>query len=123
MRAAVRHLGVTLGRMPTKHPRIAITRDPEVDAALKAAAPILGPSKPDATLARELLLRGAHAVVADARPEIDPDLDRYLNERGDVRRATMSTSHLLELAREARKRTRPGRPTIEILDELREDIV
>jgi hypothetical protein len=109
--------------MPTKHPRIALTRDAEVDAALKAAAPVLGPWKPAATLARELVLRGAKAVVEDARPEIDPDLDRYLNERGDVVRATISTKAMLELAREAQKRTGPGPPTSQILDELREDIV
>jgi hypothetical protein len=109
--------------MPTKHPRIALVRDPEVDAALKAAAPMLGPSKPDATLARELLLRGAKAVVDDARPEIDPDLDRYLNERGDVIRATRSLKSMRPLVEAAWKRTRPGPPTIEILNELREDIV
>ena len=108
--------------MPTKHPRIAITRDPEVDAALKAAAPVLGQSKPDATLARELLLRGAKAVD-DQRPKIDPDLDRYLNERGDVIRATGSGKDRRALSEAAWKRTRPGPPTIEILDELREDTV
>jgi hypothetical protein len=106
--------------MPTKHPRIALTRDPEVDAALKAAAPVLGPSKPDATLARELVLRGAKAVLDDPRAE----LDRYLNERGDVTRATMSVEEGLELARELRKLPLPpGPPMSEILDELREDVV
>jgi hypothetical protein len=105
--------------MPTKHPRIALTRDPEVDAALKAAARVLGPSKPNATLARELLLRGAKAVLDDPNAA----LDRYLNERGDVIRATMSTKEMLEIARDARTRTRPGPPTSQILDELREDVV
>jgi hypothetical protein len=109
--------------MPTKHPRIALTRDPEVDAALKAAARLLRPSKPDATLARELLLRGAKAVVEDARPEIDPELDRYLDERGDVIRATGSGKDRRALSEAAWKRTRRGRPTIEILNEDREDIV
>jgi hypothetical protein len=109
--------------MPTKHPRIGVTRDPEVDAALKAAAPVLGPSKPDATLARELLLRGAKAVFDDRRPKIDPDLDRYLDERGDVIRATGSSKGMRALAEEAWSRTRPGPPTIEILNELREDTV
>ena len=110
--------------MPTKHPRIAIVRDPEVDAALKAAAPVLGPSKPDATLARELVLRGAEAVVDEARPEIDPDLDRYLDERGDVIRATMSRQERNALVRELLSRpVAPGPPMSEILDELREDVV
>jgi hypothetical protein len=104
--------------VPTKHPRIALTRDPEVDAALKAAAPVLGPSKPAATLARELVLRGAKAVLDDP----DAELDRYLNERGDVIRATLSTKEALEIAREIRERIGPGGPSsAEILDELRED--
>jgi hypothetical protein len=104
--------------VPTKHPRIALTRDAEVDAALKAAAPVLGPSKPAATLARELVLRGAKAVLDDPSAE----LDRYLNERGDVRRATISTKEALEIARGIRERIGPGGPSsAEILDELRED--
>ena len=106
--------------MPTKHARIALTRDPEVDAALKAVAPVLGPSKPAATLARELVLRGAKAVLDDP----DAELDRYLNERGDVIRATISTKEMLALARELRERIGPGGPSsAEILDDLREDIV
>ena len=106
--------------VPTKHPRIALTRDPEIDAALKAAAPVLGPSKPAATLARELVLRGAKAVLDDPNAE----LDRYLNERGDVIRATISTKEMLALARELRERIGPGGPSsAEILDDLREDIV
>jgi hypothetical protein len=106
--------------MPTKHPRIALTRDPEVDAALKAAAPVLGPSKPAATLARELVLRGAQAVMDDPSAA----LDRYLNERGGVRRATISTKEALAIADELRKRIPPDGPSsAEILDDLREDIV
>jgi hypothetical protein len=106
--------------VPTKHPRIALTRDPEIDAALKSAAPVLGPSKPAATLARELVLRGAKAVLDDPNAE----LDRYLNERGDVIRATISTKEMLALARELRERIGPGGPSSEeILDDLREDIV
>jgi hypothetical protein len=120
----VRHLGVTLGRMPTKHPRIAITRDPEVERALEAAARVLGPSKPEATIARELVLLGAKAVIKDARGDIDPELDRYLDERGDVTRATMSVDDGLELSRELlRQPMPPGPPMSEILDELREDVV
>ena len=116
----MRHLSVTLGRMPTKHPRIAITRDPEVERALLAAARVLGPSKPEATLARELVLWGAKAVLDDPNAE----LERYLNERGGVRRATMSVQEGLELSREFRKRPLPpGPPMSEILDELREDVV
>jgi hypothetical protein len=81
---------------------------------------VLGPSKPAATLARELVLRGAKAVLDDPNAE----LDRWLNERGGVTRATMSTRDGLALAREIRERIGPGGPSsAEILAELREDIV
>jgi hypothetical protein len=103
--------------VPTKHPRIALTRDPEVDAALKAAAPVLGPSKPAATLARELVLRGAKAVLADPSAE----LDRWLDERGGVRRATLSRDEARALARELAKDIPPGPPLSEILEEERAD--
>jgi hypothetical protein len=104
--------------MPTKHARIALTRDPEVDAVLKAVAPVLGPSKPAATLARELVLRGARAVLDDPNAEID----RWLDERGGVTRATMSTKDALALSREIRKRVPPDGPSMsEILDDLRAD--
>jgi hypothetical protein len=104
--------------MPTKHTRIAITRDPEVERALEAAARVLGTSKPEATLARELVLRGAKAVLDDPNAE----LERYLNERGGVRRATMSTEEGLALSRELRKQPLPpGPPMSEILDDIRAD--
>jgi hypothetical protein len=104
--------------MPTKHDRIAITRDPEVDAALKSAGAVLGPSKPAATLSRELLLRGAKAVLDDP----DAELDRWLDERGGVTRPTMSRDEALALAREIRRRIPPGGPTsAEILDDIRAD--
>jgi hypothetical protein len=112
----VLHLDV----MPTKHDRIALTRDPEVDAALKAAAAVLGPSKPAATLARELVLRGAKAVLDDPNAE----LDRWLNERGGVTRATVFGEERRELLARVREMTKdlpPGPPMSEILDELRAD--
>ena len=97
--------------MPTKHARIALTRDPEVDAALKAAAPVLGHSMPDATLAR-----GAKAVLEDPTAE----LDRWLDERGGVIRATRSFEEARALARELRKDIPPGGPSIsEMLEEER----
>jgi hypothetical protein len=107
--------------MPTKHPRIALTRDPELDAALKAAARVLGRSKPAATLARELVLRGAQAVVDE-----DPaaELDRWLDERGGVRRATVTGEARRELVARLREQARdlpPGPPMSEILDEIRAD--
>lgn len=64
--------------MPTIHPRIALTRDPELDAALRRARALLGEDKPTAALARELILRGARELHANAGAE----LDRWLTERG-----------------------------------------
>jgi hypothetical protein len=102
--------------MPTKHHRIAITRDPEVDAALQSAGAVLGPSKPAATLARELLLRGAKAVLEDP----DAELDRWLDERGGVKRPTRTFAEAQALARELTKDIPPGGPSIsELLDEER----
>jgi hypothetical protein len=107
--------------MPTKHARIALTRDPELDAALKAAARVLGPSKPTARLARELVLLGAKAVV-DEHP--DAELDRWLDERGGVTRATISRDQRREILAQVRAMTRnlpPGPSSSEILGELRAD--
>jgi len=63
--------------VPTTHPRIALTRDPELDEALRRSTLLLG-DKPTATLARELILRGARDLVANSGPE----LDRWLSELG-----------------------------------------
>jgi hypothetical protein len=61
----------------TIHPRIALTRDPELDEALKRARPLLGERKPTATLARELILRGARELLSNQGTE----LDRWLDQR------------------------------------------
>jgi hypothetical protein len=63
--------------MPTAYPRIALTRDPELDEALRRGASLLG-DKPTATLARELILRGARDLIANSGPE----LDRWLSGLG-----------------------------------------
>ena len=51
--------------MPTAHPRIAITRDPELDAALDRAGGLLGRDVPAARLVRDLALRGARVLEAE----------------------------------------------------------
>ncbi|MDQ6745816.1 MAG: hypothetical protein M3Z27_07380 [Actinomycetota bacterium] len=51
--------------MPTDHPRIAITRDPELDAALDKAAALVGRSVPVARLVRDLALRGARSLEGE----------------------------------------------------------
>jgi hypothetical protein len=63
--------------MPTAYPRIALTRDPELDDALRRARPLLGEGKPTAAIARELILRGARELHANQ----DVELDRWLYER------------------------------------------
>jgi hypothetical protein len=79
--------------MPTAHPRIALTRDPELDRALKVGASVLGPSKPTASVARELILRGAQDLLANSGDE----LDRWLDARG-AEPALRSTHDLLSTA-------------------------
>jgi hypothetical protein len=54
-----------------------LTRDPELDEALRRTRPLLGERKPTAALARELILRGARDLLAHQGPE----LDRWLDER------------------------------------------
>jgi hypothetical protein len=60
----------------TVHPRIALTRDPELDEALRRARPLLGERKPTATLARELILRGVRELLSNQGTELDRWLDR-----------------------------------------------
>lgn len=79
--------------MATVHPRIALTRDPELDEALRLAKPLLGERKPTATLARELILRGARDLLASQGSE----LDRWLDQR-QATRAERSTEQVLAAA-------------------------
>lgn len=64
--------------MSTIHPRIALTRDPELDRALKLGESLLGSSQPTSRVARELILRGAKDLLANSGSE----LDRWLDEKG-----------------------------------------
>jgi hypothetical protein len=76
--------------MPTIHPRIALTRDPELDEALRVGASVLGSSQPTSRVARELILRGAKDLLDNS----DSELDRWLSERRATP-ATRSTGELL----------------------------
>jgi hypothetical protein len=51
--------------MPATHPRLALTRDPELDDALRVGASVFGPSKPTSRVARELIIRGAKDLLAN----------------------------------------------------------
>lgn len=79
--------------MATIHPRIALTRDPELDEALRRVRPLLGERKPTATLARELILRGARELLVQQATEIDRRLDEL-----DATPALSSTADLLASA-------------------------
>ena len=101
----------------TVHPRIALTRDPELDEALRRTRPLLGDGKPTATLARELILRGARDLLANQGSE----LDRWLDER-HATPAIRSTREVLSSASRLGAPD-PARPyaASEALDELREE--
>ena len=50
--------------MPTKHPRIAVTKDAELAAALaRVRSEVAG--VPEARIVRDLAIRGAEAIAAD----------------------------------------------------------
>jgi len=82
-------------RVPSSHPRIALTRDPELDAALRRAERVLGP-KPAATLVRELALRGS----ADLPQAEDHAAQRRLDASG----ATPARRSLRDALPELRRR-------------------
>jgi hypothetical protein len=52
--------------MPTKHPRIPITKDPALAEALQAVRPYF-PDKKPATVVHDLALKGARAVLDEDR--------------------------------------------------------
>jgi hypothetical protein len=100
----------------TVHPRIALTRDPELDEALKRGASLLG-DKPTAALARELILRGAEDLIANSGPE----LDRWLSEQGATI-ATRSTGEVLTAAAQLDPpHPENARPLSDAVAELREE--
>jgi hypothetical protein len=52
--------------MATRHPRLQIARDPELDRAIARARALLGPGLPASQVVHRLALRGADALEADA---------------------------------------------------------
>jgi hypothetical protein len=82
--------------MATKHPRIGVTKDPDLAAALDATRPLLAPeeTRSEAGHVRRLALIGARALghgSAEARAALDR---RRLLERPGVRPATRSLDDL-----------------------------
>jgi hypothetical protein len=53
--------------MPSKHPRIAVTADPELGLALERVRAATGTHEPDATLVRRLAVEGAEAQLRAGR--------------------------------------------------------
>lgn len=53
--------------MPSKHPRIAVTADPELGDALERVRAATGTHEPDATLVRRLAVEGAEAELSAGR--------------------------------------------------------
>jgi hypothetical protein len=50
--------------MPTKHPRINVTKDPDLARAIERSRPLLNGTG-EATIVRDLAIRGAEALAAD----------------------------------------------------------
>ena len=57
--------GYTHG-MTSRHPRIQVPRDPELDRAIARGRALLGPDAPASRLVHELALRGVDAMEAEA---------------------------------------------------------
>lgn len=56
-----------MSRMPSKHPRIAVTADPELGEALARVRAATGTREADATLLRRLAVGGAEAELEAGR--------------------------------------------------------
>lgn len=67
--------------VPTKHPRIAVTKDPELAAALAAVRSDFE-GQPEATVLRALALRGAEALAGDEarRRRLTDELARWATD-------------------------------------------
>ena len=75
----MQHPGVTLDAMPTRHDRIAVTKDPELAAALDSVAALVPPASKPATLVHDLAVRGAEALLEQHRA--DPEGIEWLIEQ------------------------------------------
>lgn len=52
--------------MASRHPRVQVSRDPELERAIKHGRAVMGgPSMPTSRVVRELALRGAEALDSD----------------------------------------------------------
>ena len=51
--------------MASRHPRVQVSRDPDLERAIKRGRAALGPATPTSRVVRELALRGAEALESD----------------------------------------------------------
>jgi hypothetical protein len=104
--------------MPTKHRRIALTADPELEAAIAAARRELG-NAPDSRLVRDLAIRGARDLAPDPMARIRAEF-----EAEGVEWAKQSIGEALA-AMPPLGPVDPDDPhrATRILEELREDVV
>jgi hypothetical protein len=51
--------------MASRHPRVQVSRDPDLERAIRRGRSLLGPSTPTSRVVRELALRGAEALEGD----------------------------------------------------------
>lgn len=105
--------------MPTKHRRIALTADPELEAAIAAARRELGDA-PESKLVRELAIRGARDLEPDPLVEL-----RAKWEAEGVEWPEESMGEYLRRTGLPRGEVDPDDPyrMTRILEELREDRV
>jgi hypothetical protein len=57
--------------VPTRHPRIQVTEDPELTRALRSAAPHLPPGLSRARQVRELAIEGAHHLAGASHTDAE----------------------------------------------------
>lgn len=92
--------------VPTRHRRVGVLLDPELDRALTLASDRLR-ARSAAARVRELALIGARSLGAHDAPTAE--LDRALDELG----ATRATRDLLTISRTLRERRHDARPADE----------
>jgi hypothetical protein len=51
--------------MASRHPRVQVSRDPDLERAIMRARTVMGPSTPTSRVVHELALRGAEALESD----------------------------------------------------------
>ena len=105
--------------MPTKHRRIALTADPELEVAIAAARKELG-DLPESRLVRELAIRGAGGLEPDPLAEL-----RVKWEAEGVEWPEESMGDYLRRTGLPKGEVDPDDPyrATRILNELREDTV